>query len=1625
MTSMFGGAGGTNIGTAQGRVKITYESSGVAKAIKDVQALQNSLTATGSVSTKLGKTGGIGLAQQIAAEVANANKALAGLSITNANGSMVSNARLTGRAISNAFISEVGTIAVQGNLVGQNFGKKLEESGKQSAQSAGSNIGKAASGALALGMKAGVAASAAVAASAVAGVGYVLYKGFSRLEAIDLAANKLKALGHTTATVKTIMDSALESVQGTAFSLDQAANTAAQAVAAGIKPGKDLTNYLKEVADNAAIANVSLDDMGYYFNRVVTAGRLTGETLEMLLQRGIPVFTYLAKVYGISEAKAAEMARNGEVDFAHFREAMNLNEGAAKKMGNSISGSLDNLKTAVARLGATILAPIFGTASGEASTFAKAIQSVSDAVDGFGRWLSEHKDDVVNFWTAAGKAVLLFGHLVIDIVGWTLEGIGKLIEGIGHVPSAFAGLFDALGAHGIAKNLRQASDNMTNWGQATFKAGQQVFHVNPIIDALENKLDAWSKNAKDATKNTDKLGDSMADTAPKAIGLSEALEKLGLKSDKVSDQIKGSSTEYRKLLDELAKKGATQDVIDGVEQLRKQWENGGYAIKSFADAIDKFGDATASADDKAQSFIRSLQALGMVPDDSALIRYNKDMEETLGLQSDIVDMHGVLGDALVQANGQINVNTKNGQSLSETISKIIQDSTALVASGKASPEEAYGRSTEWITAVLAKFGITDPAAVQAVLQKYFPQQAFIDAIRAGDPKTAIEKLFKDDPAKIQTELQLLSTANDVLKGIVGPDGKLHVPTVLDVPGAGGVAGPGGGSGGPGFDIHNLPGTYGPKPVPTGPALPPTAPGAPQALPNQLNPTDLGGLLGAAGGNYQFTPGQQQAFVSLLNNPEALSKAFAANPDIQQALQPMVDAANAQGQNMAVALSQGLLQGDEAVRNALIKLATMAGDYLGHSPAKYGPLSGKGWTFYRGQQFANAWADGVASQQGYVANSVALTAAAGIQPFDEKWKQTIGDLQDFSDLSKHVWELVNSGINVAFSVGQLVSNLTGKFGKSNMLGPWNPQGWNPYDRNAKGGLAGGTTAAPAGLAANAGKQDIANYIINKALSLGYSRDQANAIATQAFGESGLVPDISGGPQGGAGAANEVIGIFQEKPAFAIAAGISPDQRANAQANIDAYFNALAKAGGPNTSDIKGLLAQVSGGGPAHPSNVGAWDQALAGVLPYLNAFAPTALGGAGGITSLARPGILHDYLQGVSTGPQGVAAAAIISQLFPQITEIGGSGARPGHEGTHDVGRAIDIMMPGGDTYGGANPAGKALGDQINQYLQTHAKDLGIQYTIWQNQGQYPGGPPGAFTSPGHYNHIDVQFTGGQANVNLPQQANLTSIVTPIANAVGGQQPAPGLMASPQDFMGGGQGGFSLEQAQGLFNNVSGLVGDFFGVIDESLKSVAATQTITDTLVRGVANTKDVNTLIDSFQQYLSLAGKVASFTGDIFQMVGGIVQGAGAGSAGGDMGGTMAAGMALSAVGSGAQIASQVIAGVNAAIDVGQEVWKISTKYLGRFLESWFGLPGANDIKYLLDTAAGQLKVYSGENPDMKTVLNTFGKETGLYGRYSERPSPTNYFQIFQGPGQDPRDTMDDAMFTVRSSGVGVFGYGD
>ncbi len=297
--------------------------------------------------------------------------------------------------------------------------------------------------------------------------GIALVKGFDRLIGIDTAQAKLKGLGHDAEGVEKIMESALDAVRGTSFGMGEAATTAANAVAAGVEPGKELTKYLSTTGDAAAIAGSSMSEMGAVLNKVKTSNKAYNGELQQLSDRGLPVYQWLAKEAGVAAEEVTNLASDGKISSEMLMKAIENNiGGAAQKIGEeSFTAGLANMWAAVSRLGASFL-DAGGKGGGFFSQLKPLIVDFTGRIDTMGDFaekagvkfgkfftgvidkakaLKETYDGLSPFMQDLIKKFAIFGSVAAVGIGPVLLVLGKLVIFVGSVSSAFGGLSVAIG----------------------------------------------------------------------------------------------------------------------------------------------------------------------------------------------------------------------------------------------------------------------------------------------------------------------------------------------------------------------------------------------------------------------------------------------------------------------------------------------------------------------------------------------------------------------------------------------------------------------------------------------------------------------------------------------------------------------------------------------------------------------------------------------------------------------------------------------------------------------------------------------------------------------------------------------------------------------------------------------------------------------------------------------------------------------------------------------------------------------------------------------------------------------------------------------------------------------------
>ena len=180
--------------------------------------------------------------------------------------------------------------------------------------------------------------------------------GITRATNIENAKFQLAGLGIAWKDISEDID---YGVKDTAYSMDAAAKAASSLVASGVQLGDSMKTSLRGISGVAAMTNSSYEEISSIFTTVAGQGKLMTMQLRQLEMRGLNAAAILGQQLGKTEAEIREMVTEGTMDFATFSKAMDDAFGAhAKDANKTLNGTLSNVKSALARIGAEFVQPI-------------------------------------------------------------------------------------------------------------------------------------------------------------------------------------------------------------------------------------------------------------------------------------------------------------------------------------------------------------------------------------------------------------------------------------------------------------------------------------------------------------------------------------------------------------------------------------------------------------------------------------------------------------------------------------------------------------------------------------------------------------------------------------------------------------------------------------------------------------------------------------------------------------------------------------------------------------------------------------------------------------------------------------------------------------------------------------------------------------------------------------------------------------------------------------------------------------------------------------------------------------------------------------------------------------------
>lgn len=466
---------------------------------------------------------------------------------------------------------------------------------------------------LSLGKKGFKIAAAGALGLATAIAAMTIKGGISRALNIEDAQAKLKGLGHDATSVKNIMNSALDSVRGTAYGLDAAATLAATAVAAGVKPGQELTKYLSLAADAATIAGVSIDEMGSVFGKVQTQQRAYTQELNMLADRGIPIYQWLQKELGKTQEELRDMVAAGELDSKTYFKVIQKNiGGAALASGSTTRGAYQNLLAALSRIGQRIVQGPIDKIRGGFGDLTKFLDNNADTIVSVVQTsMQVVTSTIVNTAIAlknlspviaAGAAAWVGYRAVIiasstatyaataaTIAQTTAQKALNFALRANPLGLVVAGITAMVGALVVSNATTNSSTSATDRLNAARKA---VTVSTDLLKESEDRLAGAQLNAQGAALAVERAqiqyNEALRQYGPTSLQAREAAYNLKRAEDdlkRANDEVKKSTNEKLVAEKEVAK--ARNEVIDAEKAKRGQFIDTTLAINGQVTALDK------------------------------------------------------------------------------------------------------------------------------------------------------------------------------------------------------------------------------------------------------------------------------------------------------------------------------------------------------------------------------------------------------------------------------------------------------------------------------------------------------------------------------------------------------------------------------------------------------------------------------------------------------------------------------------------------------------------------------------------------------------------------------------------------------------------------------------------------------------------------------------------------------------------------------------------------------------------------------------------------------------------------------------------------------------------------------
>ena len=410
--------------------------------------------------------------------------------------------------------------------------------------------------------------------------GGIVQGGITRAMNLEKARFQLQGLLKDSDKVEAVMKNVNASVDGTAYSLDQAAVVASQFAATGMEAGEKMEGALRAVAGTAAMTSADYQRVGLIFTQISGQGRVMGNDLLQLSNLGINAAATLATYLGKTESEVRNMVSKGEISFEMFAEAMDSAFGEhAAKANSTFTGAMSNVKAALARIGAEFVSPLLvenGPLVKFFNTLREKVNDIKKVIGPIASTFTKFASTVINGATNIiskidfSKPLKIFGALELSFskVGNAIKTVAAPVEKVSESLKDLGNIVNdvIIGKFG---NGEERFNTLT-------KAGYNYYNV-------QNKVNETLGNSFRYTQDQINAQEKLIGTQTEATESQKELTNVD--SEHIAKLAELSDAELKSL-------GYTNEQIQALRDVKKEADKLGMPIQEFIDNIDELDGKT-------------------------------------------------------------------------------------------------------------------------------------------------------------------------------------------------------------------------------------------------------------------------------------------------------------------------------------------------------------------------------------------------------------------------------------------------------------------------------------------------------------------------------------------------------------------------------------------------------------------------------------------------------------------------------------------------------------------------------------------------------------------------------------------------------------------------------------------------------------------------------------------------------------------------------------------------------------------------------------------------------------------------------------------------------------------------